>query len=204
MSATWPVHLRGVTESLVATLGPNDRYNFAALGIHSGSQSGTESTGGEHSEPANVTARTWGRTRTWRNFCERNRGVVQFVSDPVVFTDAALGILERDDPVHDDADAWVRVSVQRLDDGRRDGTQWVDWKLIPEESQVERTAVPTFNRGYAAVVEATVAASRLDVDGYDTERMRERLDYFEDVVDRCGGPREREAMEKIRDYSQEV
>ncbi len=187
----WPVELRGVTESLVATLGPNDLYNFAALGL----QAPEENQSGTATET--VTARTWGQTRTWRNFTERGEGVVQFSPDPVLFTEAALGIYEQDGPVHDTADAWVRVSVKRLNDGVDGGTQWVDWALEPEESTVRRQGVPTFNRGYGAVVEATVAASRLDVDAYDTDALLERIEYFESVVDRCGGSREREAFERI-------
>jgi hypothetical protein len=47
------------------------------------------------------------------------------------------------------------------------------------------------------VVEATVAASRLDVPAYDTEELRSRLSYFERVVETCGDAREREAMARI-------
>lgn len=186
----WPVSLRGVTESIVATLGPNDRYNFAALGLHAPADTATE---------PEVTARTWGRTRTWRNFTERSDGVVQFTHDPVLFVDAALDIYEQAEPVHETADAWVRVSVEQLDDGTDGGTQWVDWRLIPEEAEVQREVVPTFNRGYGAVVEATVAASRLDVETYDTEMLMQRIEYFGEVAKRCGGPREREAFERIRE-----
>ena len=48
-AAGWPLELRGVTEAVVTTRGPNDRWNLAALGLFAG-------------DP--VTARTWGRTRT--------------------------------------------------------------------------------------------------------------------------------------------
>lgn len=184
---TWPVDLRGVTETVVATLGPNDRYNLAALGVQA-------------PDDGPATARTWGRTRTWRNFRERGEGVVQFVPDAVVFTDAALDILEQDDPVHDEADAWVRVSVEAVDDGADGGTRWVDWELTPDGSTVREERPFQFNRGYGAVVEATVAASRLDVDTYDTKTLRDRIDYFEDVVERSGGPREREAFDKINAF----
>jgi len=53
--AEWPVDLAGVTESVVTTLGPNDQWNLAALGLHAPDGDGP------------VTATTWGRTRTWRN-----------------------------------------------------------------------------------------------------------------------------------------
>jgi len=194
----WPVELRGVTESVVTTLGPNGRYNVAALGIHA--PEGDEDPTEDSPQP---TARTWGRTRTWRNFRERGEGYVQFTRDPVLFANAALTVHEHDEPTLPSADAWIRVSVERIDAGTDEETRWVDWKLTATDSEIERQVVPTFSRGYAAVVEATVAASRLDVPAYDTETLRERIEYFADVVERCGGPREREAFERIRECIEE-
>ena len=192
----WPAPLRGVTESVVTTLGPNDRYNVAALGIHA-----PESPDGTARRPdiddADPRARTWGRTRTRRNFEARGEGWVQFLRDPVLFTEAALGIREVDEPVLDGADAWVHIEVKRVDTGRDGGTEWVDWRLTPVENGVRRRVVPTFNRGYAAVVEATVAASRLGVDAYDTDQLRGRIAYFEEVARRCGGPEEVTAFERL-------
>ena len=182
----WPVELRGVTESVVATLGPNERWNFAALGLHAG-------------EP--VTARTWGRTRTRRNFHEEGEGVVQFLRDPLVFVESALSIHERPTPIHPSADAWARVSVEHVDGGESGGTEWAEWELTPVETGVENRTVPTTNRGYGAVIEATVAASRLDVETYDTDELRGRLEYLAEVVETCGGPRERVAMARISEHT---
>jgi len=199
----WPVELRGVTESVVTTLGPNDRWNVAALGLHapeSGDGSGGGTDGNEverRSEP--VTARTWGRTRTWRNFTERGGGYVQFTVDPVDFAEAALTIRETDEPVLASADAWARVEVDERDSGTDGGTEWVEWTLAPVESAVERERVPTTNRGYYAVVEATVAVSRLDVPDYDTAALLDRIQYFERVVERCGGEPERAAFAIVRE-----
>jgi hypothetical protein len=187
--AEWPVGIDGVVESIVTTLGPNDRWNVAALGLR-----------GRDGDEA-VTARTWGNTRTRRNFETNGRGYVQFSRDPVDFTEAALAVREEREPVLDSADAWAEVRVERTDSGTDGGTEWVEWALTPEESRVEREVVPVTNRGYYAVVEATVAASRLDVAAYEPSRLRERLAYFESVVDRCGGPREREAIELVRQLS---
>ncbi|RXK51182.1 DUF447 domain-containing protein [Halorientalis pallida] len=193
MSEDWPVDLRGVTESVVTTLGPNDRWNVAALGLHA--------PDGDGADDDPVTARTWGRTRTWRNFRERGEGYVQFTTDPVTFAEAAMTVREEADPVLPSADAWARVTVERLDAGEDGDTQWVEWALHPAETAVERETVPTTNRGYYAVVEATVAASRLDVPAYDRAELASRLDYFADVVARCGGQRERTAMDVVRDNS---
>jgi hypothetical protein len=191
--AEWPVELRGVTESVVTTEGPNGQWNVAALGLHAPDSGNADSEGAG----SFVRARTWGRTRTWRNFRARGEGYVQFTRDPVDFVEAALAVREEDDPLLDGLDAWVRVDVTRTDDGESGGTEWVDWRLDPREAAVERRVVPTTNRGRAAVVEATVAASRLDVESYDTEVLRDRLAYFGEVAQRCGGPRERAAIERL-------
>lgn len=188
----WPVPLRGVTESVVATLGPNGRWNVAALGLHAG-------------DP--VTARTYGNTRTRRNF-ERRRdgdstpdGVIQFVADPREFVDAALSIREESEPVLPSAAAWVAVRVDQVGRENDGGTTVREWELTPLESAVRREDVCTVNRGFGAVVEATVAASRLDVRGFETDRLLDRLIFLADVVERCGGAREREALARIDGYA---
>jgi hypothetical protein len=181
----WPVDLRGVTESLVTTLGPNDRWNVAALGLHAPGDDGP------------VTARTWGNTRTRRNFHREGGGVVQFTVDPGDFVTAALSVREEPDPVLPSADAWVRVDAVSVDTGESGGTDWEDWEFRPTDSEVRRRRVPTVNRGFNAVVEATVAASRLDVPAYETATLRDRLAHLASVVDRCGGPAEREAFDRL-------
>lgn len=183
MTVEWPVTLDGVTESVVATLGPNGLWNLAALGLFD-------------TEP--VTARTWGGTRTRRNFEERGEGYVQFTRDPVDFVEAACTIREAETPILDSASAWARVSVEATETGETDGTEWVEWTLRPTDAAVERCVVPTTNRGYNAVIEATVAASRIGVQGYDDATLHERIDYFETVAKRCGGDRERTAFERLR------
>jgi hypothetical protein len=185
----WPVELRGVTESLVTTLGPNGRWNVAALGLHAPDGDGP------------VTARTWGNTRTRRNFHREGGGVVQFTADPLDFVTAALSVREEPEPVLPSADAWVRVDAVAIDTGESGGTDWEDWALHPTEAEVRGRRVPTVNRGFNAVVEATVAASRLDVPAYDTATLRDRLAYLSDVVDRCGGPAEREAFDRLGDLT---
>jgi hypothetical protein len=182
----WPVPLRGVTESVIATKGPNDLWNVAALGLHAG-------------DP--VTARTYGNTRTRRNFERRGGGVVQFVADPRAFVDAALSIREETEPVLPSADAWVEVEAEQVSAREEDGTTIREWELTPGESEVVREGPTTINRGFGAVVEATVAASRLGVAGFDDAELRDRLDFLADVVERSGGAREREAIDRVAEYA---
>ncbi|GAA0726661.1 hypothetical protein J2744_001185 [Halorubrum trapanicum] len=182
----WPVPLRGVTESVVTTRGPNDRWNVAALGLHA-----------PDDPEGPVTARTYGRTRTWRNFAERAGGVVQFTVDPRTFVDAALTVREVDEPVLPSADAWVEVRAEEVAAETEGDTTIRTWELSPVEWEVVTERVPTVNRGFGAVVDATVAASRLDVPAFDAGELLVRLEYFADVVERCGGPAEREAFARI-------
>jgi hypothetical protein len=182
----WPVELAGVTETVTTTLGPNERWNAAALGVHAGDS---------------ATATTWGRTRTRRNFEARGEGYVHLVDDPELFVAAALGVEERDDPTLEEAAAWVRVAVERADAGEEGGTEWVEWTLEPVEVVVRERTVPRVNRGFGAVVEATVAASRLDVDAYDRPTLVARLEHLGSVVERCGGPAEHRAFERLVELS---
>jgi hypothetical protein len=188
----WPVALRGVTESIVATRGPNDRWNMAALGLH---------TPDEPGEP--VEATTWGNTRTKRNFHRQGGGVIQFPADPRAFVDAAVTIREEDHPVLPTADAWVTVDVEAVATGTEGETEWERWVLRPTDSGTIAERRPrTINRGFGAVIDATVAASRLDVPGYDTETLLDRLTYFEETVAKCGGPREQAAFETLSEATE--
>lgn len=189
----WPATWDGVTESVVTTRGPNDRWNVAALGLHA-PEGGVEA-GQPMADP--VTARTWGRTRTWRNFRERESGYVQFTRDPVDFVEAACAVREEDAPLLDSAAAWADVAAVERASGTAGGTAWTDWELRPVESAVVRESVPAVSRGHAAVVEATVAASRLGVPGYDDDTLRERIRFFSSVVESAGGAREAAAWERF-------
>ncbi len=182
MTADWPVALPGLTESVVTTPTTDDRWALAALGLHPG-------------EP--VTARTWGATRTRANFEREGRGFVQFVRDPVVFVEAALGAPTVDEPILDVAAAWAEVTVERVESGTSTGTAWVDWELSPVDADRRHETVPTIRRGFNAVIEATVDASRLGHPAYDDEAVRERLVRHRTVVERCGSPSDREALARL-------
>lgn len=190
----WPVTLDGVTETLVATRGPNGRWNVAALGLFG--------EGIDRGSSRSATARTWGRTRTRGNFRREGGGYVEFPTDPVAFVSGALSVVEREDPLSGSAAAWVRVSATAVETGREGGTEWEEWKLTPLEGRVRERRVPTIRRGFAACVEASVAASRLGVSGYDERELRERIERCEEVVARAGTDRDREAMALVSEHAE--
>nr|WP_256335635.1 DUF447 domain-containing protein [Halopenitus persicus] len=189
--------MQGVTETVVATRGPDGAWNMAALGVHAPGRDASDAGADEAS--AAPTARTYGRTRTRRNVERTGRGVIQFTSDPREFVDAALTIDERSDPLLANADAYVEVEFTRVDRTVEAGTEIHAWALEPVAGRILEERVPRTNRGFGAVIDATVAASRLDVEGFDEDELCGRLRYFADTVDRCGGPREQAAFERIDD-----
>ncbi|MFB6113989.1 MAG: DUF447 domain-containing protein [Halodesulfurarchaeum sp.] len=189
----WPVELTGVVETVTTTRQSTGRWNVAALGLHADD---------DPEQMDSVRARTWGKTRTRRNFERTGAGYVQFTRDPVVFAEAALAVREADDPVLDTTAAWVEVTVDEMERGTRRGTEWVDWRVTPIDSHVRERMVPVTSRAFGAIVEMTVAASRLSVAAYDDSDLQDRLEYFADVVERTGGPREKRALESIETHSE--
>ncbi|WP_330632683.1 DUF447 domain-containing protein [Halocatena halophila] len=174
----WPVALSGVTETIVTTQRPDGRWNVAALGLFDGES---------------VTAKTWGHTRTRRGFHATGEGIVQFTQDPVDFVEAACSRRTDHNPILDSADAWVRVSATSIETT----DEFERWHLEPLEARIETERVPTTNRGYYAIIEATVGASRLGVPEYDNDAIVARIEHAKDVVERCGGPRERAAWKRF-------
>lgn len=194
----WPARLSGVTETVVATEGPEGRWNQAALGI---SPAGDGADALDEGSDAAVTARTFGRTRTRVNFSAGRGAYVQFTTDSLDFASAALDVHETDAPILASADAWTQVAVEPRGDDRDRSTPVQRWTIVPIESGVRDRSVTPISRGRAAVIEATVAASRLDVDAYDTEALLDRLEWLSDVVETCGGERDLAAFELIDDVT---
>lgn len=187
-SATWPVALKGVVESVVTTEQPDGDWNLAPLGLHP--------IDGEHRE-RRVRARTWGRTRTAKNFERTGRGMIHFDLEPITFVNAALTHETRSSATVPEAAAVVDVRVDRLETGRSGGTGWTDWLLTPTAVSVHRETIPVTRRASVAVVELTIALSRTGVQTYDDAVLQDRATYFADVIERCGGPAELAALERI-------
>lgn len=202
----WPARIEGVIETVIATKGPNGRWNQAALGLSPGEDRSRIEAG----DATPATARTYGRTRTRRNLSAGRQAYVQLTRDPVDFVDAALSVFETDAPILESADAWTEVRAERRDRSVERGTEILAWSLAPIEAAVRERAgdtaddptgsVPTSNRGRAAAVEATVPASRLDVEGYDEDDLLQRLAWLETVVETAGDGRSRTAFCRIDEH----
>jgi len=155
-------------------------------------------------ENGTLHARLWEGSTTLENVRATGEVVVNVTRDPVVYVEGALGGAERfvhDEEADDgvvrlrDADAWFVCDATRVP-SESDRGEVTRWRLEESYGEVVDRSVPTFSRGFASVVEATVHATRL---GFRPE-LRDLYEHHLEVAQKCGGEREREAVTLLREY----
>src|SRR4051794_5564545 len=137
-------------------------------------------------------------TRTLRNLRATGAAVVNLTDDILLFSQAALGDLHPpthpaasiDGAVLDDACSWREVRVEAIDDSERRAR--VSTAVVDGGTGREFLGL---NRARHAVLEASILASRVRM--LDAGDIRAELDRLQVLIDKTGGPREREAMEYV-------
>jgi hypothetical protein len=173
----------GINE-VIATTEANGVINAAPIGIIRDGES--------------LNIRLFIGTHTYDNILANGWFVANVTHDPWLFARTALEDLAPDCfvyrdglPIIKDAEAWAlfKCSAFPLD--------IVIANVEFVKGEVQRRDFRAFNRGANLVVEAAVAATRylaLRTDSYYEEIMKTRR-----IVERCGGPRDREAMTWLMD-----
>jgi uncharacterized protein len=170
---------QGITETIVTTLSKDGTPNAAPMGIV---RRGNE-----------MLIRMFPGSRTFMNVSETGHLVANIVTDPLVFVvsafespDSSYFIPQSDmPPVIRDAHAWVYFQADI------DGTV----RLMPLKSEILRRKVPSFSRGFAAVIDAAVTGTRLQFLG---DEGRKRIHEDAVLVEKCGTPRDIEAMKRLK------
>lgn len=175
--------LDGINE-VIATTEKDGSINAAPLGIIRDGDS--------------IYIRLFLGTHTYDNILKNRWFVANIIHDAWLFAETALEDLSQDYfvlrdgmPTLKDAEAWCFFKCQAFP------LDIVIAKVEPIKGEVLNRDFRAFNRGANLVVEAAVAATRylaLRTDSYYEELLKLRR-----IVDRCGGPREREAMERLMD-----
>jgi hypothetical protein len=184
--ARWPL-----IETVVTTLSPGGGVNCAAMGVRWGE--------------ADVVFWPFDATRTLRNLRTRGEAVVHLTDDSLLFVQAALGrprpttrpAAHIEGAVIEACSAWREVVVTELAPaGGELPRSRVEARVVAAGTGTQ----PPLGmcRARHAAVEASIAASRLRRLG--REHVLAELDRLQGLVDRTAGPREREAMEYVRDY----
>jgi hypothetical protein len=171
-----------IIETVVTTINPDGSVNCGAMGVEWGEQ--------------RIVVKPYRGTRTLRNLRATGTAVVNVTDDILLFCQAALG-----DPhpptrpaasiagaVLEAACSWRELRVEAIEDGER---ARVVAQVVARGSGREFLG---FNRASHAALEASILASRVRWLG----DVREELDRLQVLVDKTGGPREREAMDYVR------
>lgn len=169
-----------ITETVATTRDGNGESNAAPMGLV---------------RDGDVYARLWEGSTTLENVRATNQVVVNFTRDPVVYVETAMddgsGFVV--DGRLRDADGWIRCDAESVEEKRDEVTRW---RLTERERNVEERILPTHSRGFASVIEATVHATRLRF----KPELRELYEHHIDVARKCGGEREREAVDRLVEH----
>jgi hypothetical protein len=173
--------LDGINE-IIATTEMSGRINAAPLGIIRDGDS--------------LYVRLFLGTHTYENILTNGWFVANITHDAWLFAETAIEdlgneyFIRREDlPVLKGAEAWGLFKCEAF------ATDIIIAKVELVKGEVLRRDFRACNRGANLVIEAAVAATRylaLRTDSYFEELMK-----MQRIIDRCGGPRERQAMDRL-------
>ena len=142
--------------------------------------------------------RLFSGTHTYENILATGRFVANVTHDSWIFAETALEDVSPDTFVRregeltlKDAEAWALFECHPF----RTDIIITDIEFI--KGEVLRKDFRAFNRGANLVVEAAIAATRflaLRTDSYYDDILK-----LQRIINRCGGPREKEAMDRLMD-----
>jgi hypothetical protein len=175
-----------IIETVVTTINNDASVNCAAMGVEWGEE--------------RIVIKPYAGTRTLRNLRATGAAVVHLTDDILLFSQAALGdphpatrpAASVEGAVLEDACSWREVRVEAIDESAE--------RARVSTVVVDRGAGREFlglNRARHAVLEASILASRAR--WLAAEEIRAELRRLQPLVDKTGGPREREAMAYVTD-----
>lgn len=178
--------LEGISEVIATTISSTGKPNAAPIGIISDGK---------------MYARIYPNTHTYSNIKATKKLVANVVSDPLLFVLSALGDLDEKEfytvdemPALRYADAWALFECE---EDKQDNTLIY---LHPIKGKILRKRARTINRGANAIIEATVHATRYLAT--KDEKYLEWIAHYEEIVKKCGGEREKEAMRRLEESIQ--
>ncbi|MCQ1536038.1 DUF447 family protein [Methanosarcina sp. KYL-1] len=144
-------------------------------------------------------------SHTWANVSKEKYLAANVVYDPLLlvrstFFDLAISEFEfvpaggRSFPVLKEASAWVVFKCVNI----KNTDQALVAELVPVEAgfnEANMKFLPVPNRGFNAVLEATVHATRYQLSR--DEKYLEWILHYEELASKCGGEKEKQAMELL-------
>jgi hypothetical protein len=153
---------------------------------------------GLHMKDGRFFARIY-NSKTLDNILGNKAAAANIVDDPFLFVHSALSDMLPDNfdhiggfPVLKDALGWIIFNCRI-----RKGENISVVELLPVESKIKHRQIKPVNRGFNALIEATVEATRYVV--LKDKKYLDRIEYCDTIVQKCGGSREKDAMKLLFD-----
>ena len=174
----------GISEVIFSTISPEGIPNAAPIGLHL--------------ENGKFFARIY-NSNTLNNILGNKTVAANIVDDPFLFVQSALSDIEQGKfeftggfPVLKDALGWIIFDCRC-----RKGENISVVELSPVRSKIQKRKIMPVNRGFNAVIEATVHATRYIV--LKEQQYLDHIDYYNTIVQKCGSTGEKNAMKLLFD-----
>ncbi len=172
----------GISEVIFTTLSPEGVPNAAPMGLH---RKGNR-----------LFARIYS-SKTLENIINKPELAANIVDDPVLFVQSSLSDIEPerfkfvdDFPVLKDAIGWILFDCRY-----KKGENISVVELSPINGRIIQQKIQPINRGFNAVIEASIHATRYVI--LKEQKYLDCIEYYNDIVKKCGGAREKEAMKLL-------
>ncbi|CAG0991547.1 hypothetical protein METP1_02324 [Methanosarcinales archaeon] len=139
------------------------------------------------------------KSKTLDNIIGKPKACANIVDDTILFVQSALSDIghEKFDfvegfPVLKGVPGWIIFDC-RIKKGENISVV----ELLAVKSKILQRKIKPINRGANAVIEATVHATRYVV--LKEQKYLDRIDHYNTIVHKCGGPGEKEAMKLLYD-----
>lgn len=142
---------------------------------------------------------------TYYNVHSEGYLVANIIDDPVIFVRSTFLNLKESDfsfvsvsgrefPVLKDALSWVVFECSNM----KVSNEALVAELLPIYAHINRSPVRAPNRGFNAVIEAAVHATRYQL-AHD-EKYLKLIRAYSDIVSKCGGEREKNAINILNEF----
>lgn len=169
----------GISEIILTTLSPDGVPNAAPMGLH---RKGGRLFAGIYN------------SKTLDNILSKPIAAANIVDDPILFVQSALSDVKPERfefvdgfPLLKDALGWII-----FDCACKKGEKISVVELSPVKGKIIERKLQPINRGFNAVIEAAIHATRYVV--LKERKYLDCIEYYNSIVKKCGGEREKDAM----------
>ena len=142
---------------------------------------------------------------TYYNVHSEGYLVANVIDDPVLFVRSTFSNLKESDfcfvsvsgrefPVLKDSLSWVVFECKNM----KTSNEALVAELVPIHARVNRSPVRAPNRGFNAVIEAAVHATRYQLS--HNEKYLKLIRAYSDIVSKCGGEHEKNAINVLNEF----